>query len=259
MSVTRIVVFGHSHVWSMRRAISGLKSAPGTPEILAPLCGTKEMPGPIVYHDFKGKIQLTSTISALLAKWSDHPEADTTWLLSMVQGNYYNQLGMVATDGAFDTVLPFAPDLPLDEDAELIPYAALRDMLLDQMAEMKSYVRLMSKGAFSHRTILAGTPPPVLDDTPIRTLLSKEAVEDPPSAPHVRLKLWLLQNALMEEMCDGTPLVYIPGTPTDTQDKTGFLRSEYVKDAVHANGEWSSLYLSKITSHLASLEVNRNV
>lgn len=245
MKVTRIVVFGHSHVWPMRRAVAALTPTEGVPQVVAPLCGTKEMPGPLVYHDGHGRQQLTATLTALLSRLSASPDAASTVLLSMVQGNYYNQLGMVASGGVFDVVLPFAPDLPLQEGAIVLPYGAVREMMLVTMSELKTYISLMARGPFAKRTILAGPPPPIRDDAPIRELLASEGVTDSPSPAHVRLKLWHLQDRLYAEMCKGTPLVYLSGAPEGVQDDEGFLRPDLVKDAVHGNQKWASLLLAQ--------------
>ena len=245
VKVTRIVVFGHSHVWPMRRAIAALTPTEGVPQVVAPLCGTREMPGPLVYQDGNGRLQLTATLTALLSRFSASPDAPSTVMLSMVQGNYYNQLGMVASGGFFDVVLPFAPDLPLQEGAVVLPYGAVREMMLATMSELKSYIGLMSRGPFANRTILAGPPPPVRDDAPILELLSQEGVTDAPSPPHVRLKLWHLQDRLYAEMCKGTPLVYLSGAPEGVQDDEGFLRPDFVNDAVHGNQQWASQLLAQ--------------
>ena len=238
----------------MRRAIAAYDSRDDSLEVTAPLCGTKEMPGPIVYYDSAGKIFLTSTLSALIAQTSGQTDAQTTYLLSMVQGNYYNQLGMIETGEPFDFVLPFAPHLPLDSSATHIPYGAVRTMLLTKMDGVEDYLRLMSRTPFAARTIAGGPPPPVRDDAVIKTLLNQEGITDPVSAPFVRLKLWHLQNQIFSELCRKFSLTYLAGAPADTQDEDGFLRVEYVKDAVHANGLWAELFLTDVIAMATASE-----
>lgn len=212
------------------------------------------MPGPIVYYDLAGKLFLTSTLSALIEETSARPDAETTYLLSMVQGNYYNQLGMIETGGPFDFVLPFAPDLPLDTSATHIPYAAVCAMLLTKMIGVDEYLEIISRTTFAARTIVAGSPPPVRDNAVIETLLSQENVTNPVSSPFVRLKLWHLQNQIFSELCQKSPLTYLVGTPTGTQDQDGFLRPEFVKDAVHANGPWAELFLADVIAAATASE-----
>jgi hypothetical protein len=242
----------------MRRAISALEARLDQPEVVAPLCGTKEMPGPIVLRDLNGRWHLTATLSALMHAISARDDAPTTCLMSMLQGNHYNQIGMIASGGAFDFVLPSHCDLPLSRTATLLPYKAVRAMLIEAMSEVREYTSLMSRSCFASRTIIAGAPPPVRDDTLILELLKRGQITDPPSAPHVRLKLWLLQNQIYTELCHGTPLTYLPATPEGTQDAEGFLLPKFVKDAVHANGKWGAQYLTQAIALAASLEKAAN-
>ncbi len=36
----------------------------------------------------------------------------------------------------------------------------------------------------------------------------------------------------------------------ETQDEEGFLSPDYVKDAVHSNGEWAKIFLRWVAAHI---------
>lgn len=235
-----VCVFGHSHVWSVRRVIDA-PIAEGF-RFEAPVCGTQELPGQLIYQDARRRPRLNAVLASLLNRLSPSPDL---WLLSMVQGNYYNQLGMLTSGVPFDFVLPTAPDLPLDAHAVNLPFGAIRDALEAQMAGMSAYMDRLIATRFAPRILIAGVSPPPRDSAVFKPMLEEKGLMPELSSPYVRLKLWRLQNDILEEMCQARGLAYISGAIPETQDREGFLSPEYVKDAVHSNAEWAKVFLRK--------------
>lgn len=240
-----VCVFGHSHVWSVRRAIA----APLVERVRfeAPICGTQEMPGPLLYWDGQKRPQLNAVLAALLNRLSPSPDL---WLLSMVQGNHYNQLGMLTSGVPFDFVLPTAPDLPFDAEALNLPFMAVKAALEAQMAPMPTYLDRLRATEFAPQILIAGVSPPPHDSLIFKPMLEEKDLMPELSSPYVRLKLWRLQNEILEEACRARGLVYLSGDILGTQDEEGFLSPAYVKDAVHSNGEWAQMFLRSVADHI---------
>ncbi len=252
-----LVVFGHSHVWSVRRAIAEGWSHPGvTAEV--PVCGTKELPGPVIYLQPGTKPTLNPVIIALLNKAQARPTASGTWAVSMVQGNFFNQLGMVTSARHFDFVLDSHPDLPLTPGATILPCAAVRWVLAQQMAEFQAYAPILARTAFHDRMILVGPPPPPRGEQEIAALLAndpKGATEAALITPaFTRLKLWHLQNQLAAGYCAAARLQYLAGDLASylagelsgVQDADGFILPDFIKDAVHANHTYAAILLHRL-------------
>lgn len=204
------------------------------------------MPGSVVMRDPKGRIQLTATVTALLNELRSRDDVDATWLLSMAQGNHYNQLGMLSPDGPFDFVLPGREDLPFEDGATLVPYGAMHHTLSEVIDEIPLYLELLSKSSFTRRTIIFGPPPPARDEYHFAALQAAAASPEPLTPPFVRLKLWHLQNRIYADLCRKNGLLFASGKLDAIQDRDGFLRPELVKDAVHANATWAKIYLRRI-------------
>ena len=79
------------------------------------------------------------------------------------------------------------------------------------------------------------------------------------SSPYVRLKLWRVQNDILGEMCRARGLVYVSGDIPETQDGDGFLSPEYVKDAVHSNGDWAKVFLARVAERIKAAAEHDNV
>ena len=253
-----LVVFGHSHVWSVRRALADHWAHSGvTAEV--PVCGTKELPGPVMARSTgPGGVEkptLNPVIVALLNRVLASQGLAETWMISMVQGNFYNQIGMVAQDRAFDFVLDTHPDLPLTPGATLLPCDAVRLILTRQMAEFQSYAPILAKTALRDRMILVGPPPPPRSPDQIAALLAAGpkagAQAEADAAPETvvitpaitRLKLWHMQNQIAQGYCVAAGLRYLRGDLPGTQDADGFILPAFTKDAVHANHIYSDQLL----------------
>lgn len=248
--MTQALIFGHSHVWSVRRALSAGWSHPAV-TASAPICGTKELPGPIVYGTGKDA-RLNPVVVAALYRIIGTPAQDDTWLVSMAQGNFYNSVGMLAQDRCFDFVLASHPALPVTPGATLLPSSALREVLAQPMDQLKSLAHILSRQPFQQRVILVGPPPPPRDEDGITELVgasSKAADETWLINPAwTRLKLWHLQNEIARDYCAASKVRYLSGNLPGVQDEDGFLRPNMVKDAVHANHLYSALLLDRIAA-----------
>ena len=243
--IVRALIFGHSHVWPMRRALlSGFSSGVYRPEVL--LCGTREFPGGGWVRTTGGQPMLSPV---LLSALHTAEIRASDWLISLVGGNYFNQVGMVFVDQEFDFVLARRPELPLNKSATFLPESAVRGVLKQHLDDFLSYAKLLAAHSNPDQTIVVGPPPPASTLEEISSLIAADQKASRgkvrPASPWVRLKLWSLQEEEMREICQMTKLNYCSGAE-DVSDDDGFLLREYVRDGVHANFEYANVVLDKI-------------
>lgn len=84
--------------------------------------------------------------------------------MSCVAGNAHYSLGLINNPRGFDFVLPLAPDMPLQEGAEIIPYGLIRKHLLDMAHET---IPALHKAARAPMAQL-GSPPPTPPENVMR-------------------------------------------------------------------------------------------
>lgn len=251
MSSKSALIFGHSHVWSIKRAIASKVYEPATKGFASEviLCGTREFPGPLITRGLNGHFALNACLVAELNKRKSGADKDQhEWLVSVVQGNFYNIIGLFQTNGPFDFVVPGAEILPLDAKAALVPYGAVRALIEEQASEMKQFLTYLTKLGHEHVAHINAPPPIESESFIIEDLTEKKAFEgewaDLTSAA-TRLKLWMTQKTVVEEMCGELGIACL-NAPQSTQDEHGFLKKEYWKDAVHANEHYSAMVLKDL-------------
>ena len=250
--MTKVVIYGHSHVWSVRRALGSFEQEKVSFEV--PICGTKEFPGDLLYKNEKEQVRLNPVITSVINRYSGSAEEASTWLVSMAQGNYYNQFGMLAEHDIFDFVSEELPSVGLVSDAVYIPYGAVKSAMESRMATFFKYLQVMAKSSFGNRFIVVGPPPPIKEDFLIEQTLEGEEKNILISPRSVRLKLWYLQNNLARSYCRQLDVSYINGGLEGSQDNEGYLLDEYVKDSVHANHFYSKKLLERLERYVLNLK-----
>jgi hypothetical protein len=235
-------------MWAVRRAIAESEFAQ---DVRLILCGTAEFPGSLVYANYRtGNMLLNAALLSALHTADAQPENDV--IVSGVQGNQYNGLALL-TDGApFDFHLP-GNSTPLIEGVPLLPYRAVAQMLKEELQEFRLFIerlKRLSYRAFFHLV----PPPPVPDDAFVRSKLPMlpDGQQPEVSPASLRLKLWTVQTAAMQEIVESHGGTLI-SAPEQSRDDDGFLKKEYWKDAVHANGSYGALQLAQIQSSMSKV------
>jgi len=231
-------------MWGLRRALANA----GYPDVKLILCGTAEFPGSLVYANFRtGRPAVNPSLLTALYQAKAVPERDI--LISGVQGNHYNSIGLLADGSPFDVHVPGWPAEP-DCDLPLVPYGAVSAMLAEELREFESFCQRLKALAYRSFWHLA-SPPPIPDNAFIRSQLpelpSGEAPEVSPAS--VRLKLWTMQTEMTENILAKNGGGLLP-PPDEARDSAGFLKQEYWKDSVHANEAYHLLQLEQIQSIL---------
>jgi len=245
----KAVIFGHSHVWSIRRALAaGWAHSDVIIKDLA--CGTKELPGSIVYRSEDGRTRINSVILSIIHRISSSKCASNTSFVSMVEGNYYNRLGMFVEGAIFDFVLKEHVEIPLTPGATVLPTSAVIDALEAQMKQLRDFLPALVRETGGKRIIVVGPPPPSASNTLITKRLKTESESLSISPASVRLKLWVLQNQLVGNYCKKNGIQYLSGDLTGTLDSAGYTRLEFMKDSVHPNHTYANHLLNAIAEYI---------
>ena len=160
-------------------------------------------------------------------------------------GNGHIVLALSKHPRPFDFVLPERPDLPLEADAEILPYSYISKILLQQMG---SYIwqLIAFRQAISRRCYCVETPPPCGDDQYLRTHLGTY-VPDPGNVigRDLRWKMWRLHSRLLREICEANDIEFV-AVPEAVCDENQFLNPKaYGIDATHGNAWYGEVLLSR--------------
>jgi len=175
-----------------------------------------------------------------------------TVAISMMGGNQHNRIGL------FESPEPF--DFYLDADDTVLP-----GRRIVRHAEMRANIMEMTSRSFERTTELAGfykvptahvaSPPPVYDEAHlVETLAEKAAQLGLPlkfTPPSIRMKLYRLQNRILQEWCDQNGIDFLPA-PADGQTADGFLAPQFRRnDPTHGNARYGKLVLAQIRRYAA--------
>lgn len=160
------------------------------------------------------------------------------FVVSTLGGNDHNVLGLVNHHPVkFDFVLPEAPDLPLQEDADIVPFELVRRTMEARLAETLAFLDLLQRSRSAPLYHLE-SPPPVPSEAYIRENPDTfaELVQRHGVAPaSLRYKLWRLHSSIIRETCDRLRIHFLPA-PRAMQDERGMLvPAAWRNDPTHAN------------------------
>lgn len=251
--LTRInaLIFGHSHVWAINRAVETHRNTvPADIAMKVLLCGTQKFPGTLLCQSSKGADYINPALVSALSDYPVKPDSsEQNILVSMVQGNYYNIVGMLYEGQPFDFVLPNQTSMPYnDQDAEIVPYDAIQALITNQLYELPTFYRKLKNLGYK-KIIHVGVPPPHPSSDYIYNALNQDAkfVNKPIqiSQPYVRLKLWMVQELLLKQLCQNEGVEYL-SAPSQALDSNGFLNAAFAKDTVHGNQAYAELVHQQI-------------
>lgn len=165
---------------------------------------------------------------------------------------------------AFDFVLHEEPDLPLDEDAEIVADRVVHERMGRGMPGVDNIVRRILRDE-PRRVVVCGTPPPRRTVELLRAGAAHEAhfrdwaarlgatVDTVPIAsPRVMYKMWRVYQRHLETVATNAGALFVP-VPPSTQDE-GLLRDEYASfDVTHANPAYGAVMLDELHRTLSVL------
>jgi hypothetical protein len=168
-------------------------------------------------------------------------------IFSFIGGGAHSVVGLVSHPRRIDFVLPEAPTLALDPRAEILPVAAVRAMLVEQI---QPYLKLMRHvSSLAQRRVVHMEPPPPCGDSErmLRYIpwslfpgMLKEIAPRP-----LHYKLWRLHSEIVASHCAELGMdfdVY----PSQAIGADGFLLPEFFHDGVHGNNSYGALLLRRM-------------
>lgn len=170
----------------------------------------------------------------------------TSTAFSFIGGGAHVVVGLLSHPRRFDFVLPKAPWLPLNSQAEVLPIDAIRAVLLEQAQpalKLMLHVRSLTR-----RLVHMESPAPCADERFLRQRIPwslfpgmlREVAPRP-----VRYKLWRLHSQIVAEFCADHDIEFV-SHPSQSVDEDGFLRREYSHDGIHANSKYGRLLLRQM-------------
>jgi hypothetical protein len=192
-------------------------------------------------------------------------------VFSTLGGSAHDVLGLVQHPRPFDLILPEAPDLPLVPGSDILPGAALRQVMEGMMRETLDLLTALVKTS-TEPVYQIESPPPSADGERLSQLLA-DVLETPvggaflhpgsqvtPDADsgrykvsdkYLRYKLWRLNSQMFRETCEAAGAVFVPHPPQSV-DAEGFLKPELLAFAGHANEIYGAMVLEQINALAAA-------
>ncbi|XWN32191.1 MAG: hypothetical protein ROR55_03485 [Devosia sp.] len=177
-------------------------------------------------------------------------------VISMIGGNFHNLFGLLEHPEPFDFADPTLPEL--DTSRRIVPRSEMRALFklqledhLNRIAALRQYYGV----PMAH----ISSPPPNSDEDHLRNHLgglAQKAGLDPQFTPKmIRLKLYRLQNEVLEEGCKALGVTFI-GPPAKTIDEEGFLSAHYRQnDPTHGNSRYGKQVLRDVRGFAADAGV----
>lgn len=190
--------------------------------------------------DFPARPVFTSALQQRIGAWPDP-------LFSLIGGGGPVAISLLAHPRRYDFVLPGAPGLPLDPEAEILPFDAVTAILrtkIQPFLDLMIHLRSLTRQRVRHLQ----SPPPCAD--------ARRALAHIPwamfpgmtreiSPAHLRYKVWRLHSDIVAGVCADHDIGFIH-RPDSAVDDDGYLRAEFSRDGIHANEAYGVLQLRQM-------------
>jgi len=224
----KLVCIGHSHT----EPLAAAATQAGVP---LDVLNFWHLPNPFTLED--GQQRLAPALRARLVG----P------VFSLVGGAVHQDVGLVVHPRPFDFIWPGAPDLPVTEGAEIIPYGAVHAAMA---LRTQPYLDIMSavRASAPERVFHMESPPPYeheelpRDDPGFYHFFGKDAAFSP---AWLRYKLWRVHSGIVAAHCRAAGIGFI-AHPPESVTPSGFLRAELHGTPAHANAAYGALVLAQM-------------
>lgn len=176
-----------------------------------------------------------------------------------IGGTYHMRFGLHPHPRPFDLVLPDAPDLPLDPGAEIIPAAAVQEMINRNLARhFTNLARVtdLAEGPVYH---FECPPPPSEAWVRAKQVYKMNRGKHPSmelAPPFLRYKLWCLSSEISRTYAEQLGAEFV-ARPDAAVDEDGFLLSEYCRNATHATSAYGALLLEQVKTIASAFPTTR--
>lgn len=235
-NVLRLFGLGHSHIHALLRGASLLRSDEKIS--VEGIClrdeGFRNLPrrglDSAAAHDIKNRAA----------------NADAVFLC--IQGNQHNTLALVESGQAVDFYHPDLPQVPIRENALVLPYRTIWQLFEDALETARAHFVFL-KRLLDKPLIQCQPPPPNPSEAHIRQNPGAfgEALARFCIAPKsFRLKMWKVQCDVMRRMCEDAGILFLP-CPDAALDDEGFLvETAWGRDPTHASADYGALVIRQL-------------
>lgn len=240
--MTRVLLIGHSHLAAIHHAfIEREKNVPGLELEFAALADPY----------FAPNLGPAGQVNPQIARLVTAPRFEA--IVSIIGGNAHFSLGLVNNPRRYDFVLPEAPDLPLEDGAEIIPYGLMMRHLIGFSHETTPVLPAVRTLAPDIPFVHLESPPPVPAEN-----VNRHAKHFAPLIKHYGLsrrervwRFWRLQGQMMQDICAERGITYLPA-PASMVDEQGLLvQAAWRDDPTHAGPAYGHAVLDQLATHFA--------
>ncbi|MDQ2089792.1 hypothetical protein [Marimonas arenosa] len=173
----------------------------------------------------------------------DAGPAPALWV-SRIGGNEHNMLSLLEHDRPIDFILPGHEHLGLQDGAEIVTCAYIREVVSTRLERNLKYLPEILEFC-PVPLIQVQAPPPIGDTDHILNNLGafgKNLTGTPRIAANAfRWKVWRLQSQLTEEFCRGLEVPFLEN-PDPVFSDGGFLRDDLLgRDPTHGNRKYGQI------------------
>jgi len=167
-------------------------------------------------------------------------------IFSLVGGAVHHDVGLFVHPRPYDFVLPESQDLPMTDNAELVPYAAVHAALrmrVEPYFEIMAAVRAATQGPMFHMEsppVYAGEAVPNEPDW-----IAFYGADRQVAPAWLRYKLWRVHSMIVQDYCAEAGITYVPAPP-EASDAQGFLLDKFYGTLAHANQDYGALVLRQM-------------
>ena len=180
-------------------------------------------------------------------------------MVALFFGNEVNAMAMLRHRPPFDFHMPGDAG-PLDPEASIVPYGALRDMIGFRIQDRVKPFITEARARYDGPILIAPPPPPIPDENHIlanpggfREMAEKRGISPAP----LRRKLWQLYCDVLREHAESAGAKLLP-LPERAFDESGYFRKDFWHwDPTHGNFAYGELMIRHILSEVFSLTPER--
>jgi len=174
-----------------------------------------------------------------IVKYIQENKDNIKFIFSIFGGNSHNILGLVQLPEKFDFILPEMPSLELQDEAKILPYSLIEELMKTQggFPETIGCLKFLRK-IYTGKIIQLESPPPIEDNSYLEKFSGpfKEKFDSLGISPAIfRYKLWYVYNKLIQEECHRLEIEYLK-VPYSMLSQNHFLAPIALgEDPTHAN------------------------
>lgn len=169
-------------------------------------------------------------------------------VFSFVSGVQHVQMGIRRlsdpSEPPFDFILPEAPQMPLDPEAEVVPFECVCDALAH--AYRNRFKMMARVAALAPGRMCQFAPPPPAPQPLMAAFTARKGVPGAPVPSAIfRRKLWRATVHVFRRQTERLGIRFLD-CPPEAIDEDGCMREELVRNLTHGNAAFGALVLEQI-------------